>query len=39
VRPLGPWGAPDAIRITIGTTEQNEIFLRAFKKLVARAVR
>ena len=39
VRPLGPWGAPDAIRITIGTPEQNEIFLRAFKKLAARAVR
>ena len=39
VRPLGPWGALDAIRITIGTPEQNEIFLRAFKKLAARAVR
>jgi histidinol-phosphate aminotransferase len=37
VRPLGPWGAPTAIRITIGTPEQNGIFLRAFKKVVARA--
>jgi histidinol-phosphate aminotransferase len=39
VRPLGPWGAPRAIRITIGTPEQNDIFLRAFKNLAARAVR
>ncbi len=39
VRPLGPWGAPRAIRITIGTPEQNDIFLRAFKKLAARVVR
>jgi histidinol-phosphate aminotransferase len=33
VRPLGPWGAPTAIRITIGTPEQNDIFLKAFKKV------
>jgi histidinol-phosphate aminotransferase len=37
VRPLGPWGAPTAIRVTIGTAEQNDIFLRAFKKVVERA--
>jgi histidinol-phosphate aminotransferase len=37
VRPLGPWGAPKAIRITIGTPEQNDIFLRAFKKVMERA--
>jgi histidinol-phosphate aminotransferase len=37
VRPLGPWGAPTAIRITIGTPEQNEIFLKAFKKVMERA--
>jgi histidinol-phosphate aminotransferase len=37
VRPLGPWGAPAAIRITIGRPEQNDVFLRAFKKVVARA--
>jgi histidinol-phosphate aminotransferase len=37
VRPLGPWGAPTAIRITIGTAEQNEIFLKAFKKVMERA--
>jgi histidinol-phosphate aminotransferase len=37
VRPLAPWGAPTAIRITIGTPEQNEIFLRVFKKVMERA--
>ena len=37
VRPLAPWGAPTAIRITIGTPEQNDIFLRAFKKVMERA--
>jgi histidinol-phosphate aminotransferase len=33
VRPLAPWGAPTAIRVTIGTPEQNDIFLKAFKKV------
>ncbi len=37
VRPLGPWGAPTAIRVTIGTPEENPVFLRAFKKVMARA--
>lgn len=37
VRPLGPWGAPTAIRVTIGTPEQNPAFLKAFKKVMARA--
>ena len=37
VRPLGPWGAPTAIRTTIGTPEQNDIFLKAFKKVMERA--
>jgi histidinol-phosphate aminotransferase len=37
VRPLAPWGAPTAMRITIGTPEQNDIFLMAFKKVMARA--
>jgi histidinol-phosphate aminotransferase len=37
VRPLGPWGAPSAIRITIGTPEQNDIFLNAFRKVMERA--
>jgi len=33
VRPLRPWGAPTAIRVTIGSPEQNGIFLAAFKKV------
>jgi len=37
IRPLGSWGAPTAIRITIGTPEQNGIFLSAFRKVMARA--
>jgi histidinol-phosphate aminotransferase len=37
VRPLAPWGAPSAIRITIGTPEQNDIFLNAFKKVTERS--
>jgi histidinol-phosphate aminotransferase len=37
IRPLGPWGAPTAIRITIGTPEQNQTFLAAFKKVMEKA--
>lgn len=33
IRPLGPWGAPTAIRVTIGTPDQNQTFLKAFKKV------
>jgi histidinol-phosphate aminotransferase len=29
VRPLGPWGAANCIRVTIGTGEQNQAFLKA----------
>jgi histidinol-phosphate aminotransferase len=36
VRPLGPWDAPTAVRITIGTPEQNDVFLKAFKKVMER---
>jgi len=37
VRPMsGPWGAPDAFRVTIGTPEQNEQFLSALKRARAR---
>lgn len=35
IRPLDQWGAPQAIRITIGTPEQNEALLRAMKNLKA----
>jgi histidinol-phosphate aminotransferase len=33
VRSLVPWGAPNAIRVSIGTPEQNETFARALKKV------
>ena len=38
VRSLAPWGAPNAIRVSIGTPEQNETFIRALKKLVRVAI-
>jgi len=38
IRPLGPWGAPTAIRVTIGTPEQNGIFLSAFKRVMERSM-
>jgi len=37
IRPLGPWGAPKAIRVTVGTPEQNDLFFKAFKKVTQRA--
>jgi len=36
VRPLGHWGAPNCIRVTIGTPEQNQIFLQAARRLGTR---
>ena len=33
VRPLGAWGAPSCIRVTIGTPEQNHIFLSAARRI------
>jgi histidinol-phosphate aminotransferase len=33
VRPLGPWGAPNCIRVTIGTPEQNQTLLQAVHRL------
>ena len=33
VRPLDQWGAPESIRITIGTPEQNDALLRALRKV------
>ncbi len=29
VRPLGAWGAPTSIRVTLGTLEQNQFFVKA----------
>jgi histidinol-phosphate aminotransferase len=37
VRPLGPWGMPTAIRVTIGTPEQNELFIAALAKAAEKA--
>ena len=33
VRPLGAWGAPTCIRVSIGTSQQNEKFLEAMRKV------
>jgi histidinol-phosphate aminotransferase len=38
VRSLVSWGAPNAVRVSIGTPEQNETFFRALKKLVRQTV-
>jgi len=34
IRPLAAWGAPESVRVTIGTAEQNQEFLRAFRKVL-----
>ena len=36
VRPLGPFGAPGAIRVTVGTAEENELFAAALERVLAR---
>lgn len=36
VRPLGAWGAPNCIRVTIGTAEQNQAFLQAARLVRSR---
>jgi histidinol-phosphate aminotransferase len=35
VRPLGAWGAPTCIRISIGTAQQNDKFLAAMRRILA----
>jgi histidinol-phosphate aminotransferase len=35
VRPLGAWGAPSSIRVSIGTPEQNQILLLSIRRIVA----
>lgn len=37
VRPLGPFGAPGAIRVTVGTVEENELFAQAMRRVTALA--
>lgn len=39
VRPLGVWGAPNCLRVTIGTPEQNGMFLRAVERVREKAPR
>ena len=36
VRPMPGWGYPHAIRVTVGTADENEMFLTAFAKVLAR---
>jgi histidinol-phosphate aminotransferase len=38
IRPLASWGAPTAIRVTIGTPDQNQKFLEAFRKVMRKSV-
>jgi histidinol-phosphate aminotransferase len=35
VRPLGVWGAPSSIRVSVGTPEQNRLFLDAICRLTS----
>jgi histidinol-phosphate aminotransferase len=37
VRPLGPFGAPGAIRVTVGTSEENELFAAALERVLESA--
>ena len=37
VRPLAPFGAPEAIRVTVGTREENDLFADAFVRCLAPA--
>ena len=37
VRPLAPFGAPGAIRVTVGTHEENALFAQALRRVPARA--
>jgi len=37
VRPLASFGAPRAIRVTVGTKEENELFAQALRRVSAPA--
>jgi histidinol-phosphate aminotransferase len=37
VRPLGPFGAPGAIRVTVGTGEENDLFAAALERVLESA--
>jgi len=34
VRPVGPFGAPTCVRVTLGTREANEAFLKAYRNVM-----
>lgn len=34
IRPLAPWGAPTAVRVTVGTPGQNDAFLQTCEKVL-----
>ncbi len=36
VRPLGGWGIPNGLRVTIGNPEQNQNFLKTLKRVLAK---
>jgi histidinol-phosphate aminotransferase len=36
IRPLKPWGAPTAIRVSAGTPDENRRFFAAFQKVMQR---
>ena len=36
IRPLKPWGAPTALRVSAGTSEENRRFMTAFRKVMPR---
>lgn len=38
VRSLAPWGIANGVRVTIGTPEQNQMFMRALNKVARQAV-
>jgi histidinol-phosphate aminotransferase len=37
VRPLAAFGAPGAIRVTVGTSEENELFAAALERVLESA--
>ncbi len=39
VRPLGAWGAPTCIRVSVGMPEQNQFFLSAIRRIVGESQR
>jgi histidinol-phosphate aminotransferase len=39
VRPLAPFGAPGAIRVTVGPREENELFAQAMRRVAAPATK